>query len=46
MNGFSGAAVFALSLTVGCLALGWNVPAVVTFAACIVCTVNASRGEQ
>lgn len=46
MNGFSGAAIFAFSLTVGGLALGLSAPAVVTFAACIVCTVYASRGEQ
>ncbi|WP_416270440.1 hypothetical protein SD235_39955 (plasmid) [Burkholderia cepacia] len=46
MNGFAGAAILAFLLTVGCLSLGWNVPAGVTFAACIVCTVNASRGEQ
>ncbi len=46
MNGFGGAAIFAFSLTVGCLALGWNQPVVVTFAACIVCTVYASRGVQ
>lgn len=46
MNGFGGAAIFAFSLTVGFLALGWSVPAGVTFAACIVCTVYASRGEH
>ncbi|HDR9204765.1 hypothetical protein [Burkholderia cepacia] len=46
MNGFSGAAVFAFALTVGCLALGWSQPAVATFAACIACTVYASRGKH
>lgn len=46
MNGFGGAAILAFSLTVGCLALGWSQPAVVTFAACIVCTAYASRGAQ